>query len=132
MLRDNLLAYLRTREAVFDIEVQIHKDGMPLDDALVPWRTWQSPYRKVATLRIEKLPHPDIDAMTDFGEHLSFTPWHGLAAHRPLGSINLARRGVYDAISTLRHGLNHVKRLEPRVGETQREYLARVGQPRNH
>ena len=132
VLRDNLLAYLRTREAVFDIEVQLHSDGMPLDDALVPWRTSQSPYRKVATLRIMKLPDPDIKTMTDFGEHLSFTPWHGLAAHRPLGSINLARRRVYDAISALRHGLNEVKRLEPRVGESQLEYLARVGQRRNH
>jgi len=122
-LRDELLEYLRTREARFDLEVQLHRDGMPLDDAVVAWSTGQSPYRKVATLRILKEPHPDIATMTAFGEHLSFTPWHGLAAHEPLGSINLARRRVYDAISSLRHQLNRVSRREPRAGESPRDYL---------
>lgn len=122
-LRDELLEYLRTSEARFDIEVQLRRDGMPLDDAVVAWSTRRSPYKKVATLRIEALPNPDIATMTAFGEHLSFTPWHGLAEHEPLGSINLARRRVYDAIASLRHRLNDVRRREPRAGESQRDYL---------
>jgi Catalase len=125
-LRDEMLAFLRTREAVFDFEVQLREDGMPLDDAVVPWSTRRSAYRKVATLRIKPLSDPDIPTMTAFGEHLSFTPWHGLAEHEPLGSINLARRHVYDAISALRHHLNRVKRREPRAGESQRDYLTGI------
>ena len=35
-------------------------------------------------------------------EELSCDPWHALAAHRPLGGINRARREVYAASLTLR------------------------------
>ncbi|WP_189654788.1 hypothetical protein [Paracoccus mutanolyticus] len=31
------------------------------------------------------------------GEGLRFSPWHALAAHRPLGEINAVRRVVYPA-----------------------------------
>jgi hypothetical protein len=28
---------------------------------------------------------------------MSFTPWHGLAAHRPLGGIMRVRKAAYEA-----------------------------------
>ena len=40
-----------------------------------------------------------------FGENLSFTPWHSLPEHRPLGGINRARKAIYRAISRQRHEL---------------------------
>ncbi len=52
-----------------------------------------------------------------FSEHLSFTPWHTLA-HEPLGSINQARRIVYETISSLRHDMNGKRRREPLPGES--------------
>ena len=54
--------------------------------------------------------HAERDA---FGENLSFTPWHCLEAHRPLGGINRLRRTVYETISRLRHELNGAPREEP-------------------
>lgn len=62
--------------------------------------------------------HPFIDAATitippqDFEtderralcESLTFSPWHGLAEHRPLGGINRLRRPVYDASGRHRLG----------------------------
>ena len=36
-------------------------------------------------------------------ENLIFTPWHGIAEHRPLGGINRLRRAVYDASASFRH-----------------------------
>ena len=53
------------------------------------------------------------DEIDKFCRDLSFTPWHSLAAHKPLGGINRARKTVYTAISTLRHQLNGVPRQEP-------------------
>jgi hypothetical protein len=47
------------------------------------------------------------------GEQLSSTPWHALPEHRPLGSINRARRVVYDAVSKYRHEQNNEPRREP-------------------
>lgn len=33
-------------------------------------------------------------------------PWHGLAEHRPLGSLNRLRKKVYAASSAMRRKLN--------------------------
>ena len=87
--------------------VQIGTAAMPIDDAVMPWDQRRSPYVKVATITVDRLPDEfDAEEMMQFGEHLSFTPWHALPDHKPLGSINAARRDVYRRISTLRHRLN--------------------------
>jgi hypothetical protein len=56
----------------------------------------------------------------EFGENLSFTPWHAVADLRPLGGINRARKKVYEAISARRHELNGVPMEEPSLSETSR------------
>ena len=130
LLQDALVKHLRRREARFDFMVQIGTDAMPDDDAVVEWDERVSPYIKVATITIDRLPEPFDDAaiaeMMQLGEHLSFTPWHALPEHEPLGSINAARRHVYERISSLRHGLNRRLRREPRQGETAGEYLREI------
>ena len=55
----------------------------------------------------------DTETQRAFGENMSFTPWHSLPVHRPLGGINRARKIVYDAISTFRHERNNIPRQEP-------------------
>jgi hypothetical protein len=55
----------------------------------------------------------DSDWQADYGENLSFTPWHALPEHRPLGGINRAREVIYEAISTQRHTYNREPRREP-------------------
>ena len=88
---------------------------------------------QVATLEIPALPaNADVKMMMTFAEHLSYTPWHHLPAHEPVGSINLARRAAYDAISTVRHHLNHKLRREPRGGESQENYLRAIEEPGPH
>jgi len=44
---------------------------------------------------------------------LSFNPWQGVEAHRPLGSIMRSRRAAYEASSARRHALNAQPRAEP-------------------
>jgi hypothetical protein len=48
-----------------------------------------------------------------YGDNLSFTPWHALPEHRPLGGINRARKVIYEAISKRRHEHNREPRTEP-------------------
>ena len=98
---------------------------MPLNDAVVAWKQRESRYKTVATITIGP-PTVSLETMMLFGQHLSSTPWHHLPAHRPLGSINFARLSVYNAISSLRHDLNHVKPREPRPGESPTDYLLDV------
>ena len=131
-LHEALVTRLRRGPASFDIEVQIRGAGDPgVDDALTPWCA--SRYVKVGTLEIPRLDkNLDVKTMMRFGEQLSYTPWHHVPAHEPLGSINLARRAVYEAISTVRHHLNHKLRREPRRGESQDAYLRAIEGPAPH
>ncbi len=113
-LRQVAAAQLAQGDAVFDFAVQFQRDAesMPVED---PGRTWSlalSPPRTVASLRI--LPQVfDTEAIDRFGENLSFTPWHCLPAHRPLGAINRVRRLIYETLSGFRHEANGVPQQEP-------------------
>jgi hypothetical protein len=113
-LREAMVRQLSQREAIFDFTVQLQVDatGMPIEDPSKEWREAESPFLKVATIRIPPQEF-DSEAQRSFGENLSFTPWHSLPAHRPLGGINRARKIVYDAISSFRHARNNVPRREP-------------------
>lgn len=48
-----------------------------------------------------------------FGENLSFTPWHALPEHRPLGLTYRLRKVIYEHISQVRHEMNSSGRREP-------------------
>mgnify|MGYP003508653362 CR=1 FL=1 len=54
---------------------------------------------------------PEQDA---FCENLSFTPWHSLPEHEPVGVMNRVRRALYQEISRYRHAKNAAPRAEPR------------------
>jgi catalase len=113
-LRESMVTQLNQTDAWFDFCVQFQTDAdkMPIEDANAEWDEKVSPFHKIATVRI----HPqqfDNAARDQYGEHLSFNPWHALPEHRPLGGVNRARRKVYAAISKVRHGQNGVARMEP-------------------
>ena len=91
-----------------------------VEDPTVPWDETASPYVKVATIRIP-IQSFESDEQMQFGENLSFTPWHALAEHRPLGGINRARLKVYEAISARRHELNGVAHREPTAGRNEKK-----------
>jgi prostaglandin-endoperoxide synthase 2 len=113
-LREAMSAHLSRDEARFDFLIQLQTDpvAMPINDPTVAWDEAKSPYRKVATIRIPRQEF-DTPAAMEFCENLSFTPWHCLPLHCPLGAINRARRAVYEAVSGRRHELNRVPRREP-------------------
>lgn len=113
-LRQAMVAQLAKGEAWFDFAVQLQTDAetMPIEDPGRAWSEAASPFRKVASIRILQQEF-DSEAQRAFGENLSYTPWHSLPAHRPLGGINRARRVVYDIISKYRHEKNGVARREP-------------------
>jgi len=108
---NNLLA---GKEMWFDFYIQrfADKERTPIEDSKVLWKETVSPYEHVAKIVI---PMQDLmsEAQARFCENLSFSPWHGLAEHKPLGLVNRVRRRAYIAISTLRHSLNKEPRTEP-------------------
>ena len=114
-LREVMRDHLRDQDASFDLFVQFQADAdkMPIED---PTIRWNSPFHKVATLTIppQSFESPE---QTRFCENLSFTPWHSLLEHRPLGGINRTRKIVYEQISRIRNKLNGVEHREPSLDE---------------
>jgi hypothetical protein len=94
-------------EFVFGIQLQTDPKSMPIEDASALWKEAASPFFPVATLRIP-IQNFDTQERNQQGENMRYSPWHCLAEHRPLGSINRARRLVYHAISELRRRVNGV------------------------
>ncbi len=115
-LRRNLSRHLAEDSAAFDFLVQLRgdPDAMPIEDPTVTWDEDTSPFIPVARLTIPKQGFESQEQMA-FCENLSFTPWHCVPAHRPLGGINRSRLAVYETISRLRHALNGTVREEPHV-----------------
>ncbi|HEY4180233.1 MAG TPA: hypothetical protein VGM90_25495 [Kofleriaceae bacterium] len=111
-LRDALKSSLASGDACFNFYVQPQVDArtQPIEDPTIEWKT---PMVKVATLTIPQQTF-DSAAQTETCENLSFTPWHSLPEHRPLGGINRARKAVYKAISGIRHMHNGAAQTEPR------------------
>ncbi len=117
-LRLAIASQLKAGEMLFDFAVQFRTDAdaMPIEDSGREWRESRSPFRKVATIRILRQ-DCDNDEQRRFGENLSFTPWHALPEHRPLGGINRGRKTIYEAISSFRHQYNRAARKEPNSWE---------------
>ena len=102
-LHDELRLRLSTEGTAFDffVQFQTNPQTMPIEDASVEWSERESPYVRVAEVRI---PRQAIDAAgrDQTCERTSFSPWHCLPEHRPLGGMNRARREIYHAMQQLR------------------------------
>jgi hypothetical protein len=98
-LTNALASGLQFKESTFDFKVQLQTDpvDMPVENVSVEWDESVSEPIKVATLRI---PPQGVERFNDLAmscESMSFTPWHALAEHRPMGGMNRLRKVVYQA-----------------------------------
>ena len=107
-LRDAMATTLSARDACFDFSVQFQTDAtkMPMEDATVTWDERLSPFVHVGRLHIPAQQF-ESKGQQRYCEDLSFTPWHALPEHRPLGSLNRLRKPVYESVSKLRHAHYH-------------------------
>lgn len=113
-LRHVMAQQLQRESVAFDFMVQLQTDArrMPVEDPRIRWEPAQSPWRKVATLRIPAQTF-DSPAQLQFAEDLSYSPWHSVPEHQPLGGVNRCRRVIYQSISEFRHQANGRKAVEP-------------------
>jgi len=96
------------KDVVFDFQVQLRDVAevaptidTDIEDACTEWDESKHPFVSVATITI---PPQDFDTAQQktMCETLRYSPWHGIAEHRPLGGINRLRRGVYEASANFR------------------------------
>ena len=112
-LRVALRDTLQSGDACMEFLVQPRtSDNMDVEDSRIEWQEAAAPFYKIATIRIPRQAF-DTPEQNTFCENLSFTPWHALPQHRPLGVTNRLRKVIYDHISRVRHELNDAKREEP-------------------
>lgn len=116
VLRDLVVEFFARSGAEYEVQVQLATDldTTPVEDASKQWPEDQTPYRAVARLELPAQ-DPFSPARRVFADDvLSFNPWHGLVEHQPLGSLQRARRPVYDDSQRDRHARNAVALHEPR------------------
>lgn len=96
-LRAAVIDFFARHGATWELRVQLCRDinSMPLENAAIEWPEQDSPYLPVA--RITALPQAGwseaLSSAIDDG--MSFSPWHGVLEHRPLGSIMRVRKAAY-------------------------------------
>ena len=87
---------LRAGPLAWNLQLQPFTDEAttPVEDASVDWPT---PYSTVAVLHLpqQDLDSPAAQALAVRAEAGVFDPWQALAAHRPLGNVQRARKVIY-------------------------------------
>jgi hypothetical protein len=115
-LREGVMEFFAETEAVWELRVQLCTDleKMPIEDASVRWPEEISPFIAVAriTARPQRAWSEARSALIDDG--MSFTPWQGISAHRPLGSVMRVRKVAYEMSAKFRAQHNGKRIVEPR------------------
>jgi hypothetical protein len=105
-LREALMCDLARTSVTFEFLVQRWPDLGQLPTWAIEnaTRTWPAPWVRVAT--IDVLRQENIAARDREAERMTFTPWHALKVHQPLGGINRARLVIYRTMSEFRNSRN--------------------------
>jgi hypothetical protein len=113
-LREAMIQTLRNEDVELDFMVQLQKDAhrQPIEDASIEWKESETPFVPVARIRIPRQEFSSL-AQLEFADVLTFTPWHSLPEHRPLGNINRSRKALYQEMAKLRQEMNGVRHYEP-------------------
>jgi hypothetical protein len=112
-LRGALRNTLQNGDACMEFLVQPRtSNSMDVEDSRTEWKESQAPFYPVATIHFARQIF-DTPEQNEFCENLSFTPWHALPQHKPLGVTNRLRKVIYERISRVRHEMNQANRQEP-------------------
>jgi hypothetical protein len=114
-LREEVGRVLTDEGGQFELRVQLCRDleKNPIEDASVPWPEDGNPYIAVATIDIEPQSTWTYERSQVVDDTISFSPWHGIETHRPLGAVMRARKSAYAESSRLRGELNGCPMHEP-------------------
>ncbi|NEO34132.1 MAG: catalase [Symploca sp. SIO3C6] len=118
--RNELIRELSKTDAHYcwDFGIQFQcSPKMSIDDVTINWKERESPFFRVGRLSI-KHQIIDFEKQYDFCENLRFSPWNGLAVHRPVGALNRLRSIVYPIVAEYRHQKRELNYQEPKAEET--------------
>jgi hypothetical protein len=115
-IREAVVDFFRTNSGEWELQAQLCTDlkAMPIEDAATQWAEDQSPYQPVARIIVPPQNAWSATRVQAIDERMSFSVWHALAAHRPLGAMNRVRKTVYQSAVGFRAEHNHVSVTEPK------------------
>ena len=115
-LREAVVGFFKENGGVWEVRTQLCTDleHMPIESAAVVWSEEISSYQRVARITVKPQLAWSKTRSSAVDDGMSFSPWHGLAAHRPLGGIMRARKAVYEAAKKFRAEKNGRVIREPR------------------
>ena len=115
-LRDAVREFFALHGGTWELRVQLCTDleSMPVEDATKVWPEDKSPYIAVARITAKSQDPWSEENYNKIDTGMSFSPWHGIAAHRPLGGIMRVRKSIYERAVAFRGGRNGCPMTEPR------------------
>ena len=123
-LEELIKEFFRHDTGVWDVKVQLalepedptseEKDKkFPIEAADKKWPEDLSPWRTVARITVLAQDTYSDARQLFVDERMSFSPWHALEAHRPLGGIMRSRLKAYEEAIKYRLQRNERERAEP-------------------
>jgi hypothetical protein len=97
-LRAAVSEFFAAHEGVWEVRVQLATDldFMPIEDASAEWPEELSPFVAVARIVVPQQASWSAEREVEIDQRMAFSPWHGLAAHRPLGGVMRVRKPAYE------------------------------------
>ena len=116
-LREAVAAFFASHAATWEVRVQLCRDieAMPLEDASIEWPQEDSPFLPVARITAPPQAGWSEALSRAIDDGMSFSPWHGVLEHRPLGSIMRVRKAAYAMSSRFRFERTGVVAREPQT-----------------
>lgn len=92
---EDFLNQLKAAPLVYELQGQFFEDERrtPIEDASVEWMEADAPFLTMGRLTVQA--PPADDAWQREAEAGVYDPWQALAAHRPLGEVQRARKVAY-------------------------------------
>jgi hypothetical protein len=114
-LRNAVREFFALNGGTWELRVQLCTDleTMPVEDATKVWPEDKSPYVAVERITAKSQDPWSEEHYNKIDTGMSFSPWHGLAAHRPLGGIMRVRKLIYERSVAFRGSHNGCPMTEP-------------------
>lgn len=124
-LQELIKKFFRHETGVWDVKAQLalapedphqeeKKKDFPIEAADKEWPEDKSPWQTIARITVQPQDSYSDERQLFVDERLSFTPWHALEAHRPLGGIMRSRLKAYEEAIKYRVQRNARERAEPK------------------
>ncbi|MGE7368549.1 catalase family protein [Neorhizobium sp. NPDC001467] len=114
VLRHAVQQFFEDEAARWDLQVQLCLDLEEMSvEGVEAWDEEKSPFVTVAHIIADSQPAWNEQRADTVDDGMHFSPWNGLAAHQPLGSIMRLRKLAYERSAAFRSQRNQIPVTEP-------------------